>query len=268
VLICSSTNTHADYVQRAAKANKHVFCEKPVDFDLTKIRKTLEMVDRSGVKFQIGFNRRFDHNFARIRQMVVEGRIGVPQILKITSRDPAPPSMEYVRVSGGIFLDQMIHDFDMARFLLGSEAVSVHACGAVLISEEIGKEGDVDTALVSLQFENGAIGVIDNSRKAVYGYDQRAEVFGSKGCCRTENDVPTRVSVETENGVTTDKPHYFFLERYAEAFAEEMKAFVGAISEGKEIRCGANDALMPVLMGLAAKKSLMENRTVLVKEFA
>ena len=267
VLICSSTNTHSDYIQKAVKAEKHVFCEKPVDFDLAMIRKTLEIVEHSGVKFQIGFNRRFDHNFAKMQRMIADGQVGVPHILKISSRDPAPPPIEYVRVSGGIFLDQMIHDFDMARFLLGSEVVSVHAIGAVLISPEIGREGDVDTAIVSLVFENGALGVIDNSRRAVYGYDQRAEVFGSKGCCRTENDQPTRVSLETENGVMADKPLYFFLERYSDAYAEELKAFVGAITNDKETKCGANDAIMPVVIGLAAKKSLKESRTVLLREF-
>ena len=266
VLICSSTDTHSDLIIRAAKAGKHIFCEKPVDFDLERIKKTLDIVKKSGVKFQIGFNRRFDHNFSRIKEVIDAGTIGEPQLLKIASRDPAPPSLAYVKVSGGLFLDMMIHDFDMARFLMDSEAESVFASGAVLIDEEIGKAGDVDTAIVNIKFKNGALGVIDNSRKAVYGYDQRVEVFGSKGCSQTENDAPSRVYTSTIDGVVQDKPHYFFLERYFDAYAEEVTRFIKYLNEGGNSPCGYQDAIMPVVMGLAAKKSIEENRPVLISE--
>jgi myo-inositol 2-dehydrogenase/D-chiro-inositol 1-dehydrogenase len=267
VLICSSTDTHVDFINKAIAAQKHVFCEKPVDLDLERIRKTMSAVKEAGILFQIGFNRRFDHNFGRMKEKIVEGAIGVPQILKISSRDPAPPPPNYVKVSGGIFLDMMIHDFDMARFLMGSEVASVHATGAVLIDEAIGKAGDVDTAIVTLVFANGAVGVIDNSRKAVYGYDQRAEVFGSKGCCRAENDLPSRVVLETDQGVIMDKPYHFFLERYLDAYGAEIKSFVDALVGKGEIKCGINDAIMSVVVGLAAKRSLAEKRTVLISEF-
>ncbi len=266
VLICSSTDTHSDLIIRAANAGKHIFCEKPVDFDLERIKKTLDIVKKSGVKFQIGFNRRFDHNFSRIKDVIDAGTIGEPQLLKIASRDPAPPSLAYVKVSGGLFLDMMIHDFDMARFLMDSEAESIFASGAVLIDEEIGKAGDVDTAIVNIKFKNGALGVIDNSRKAVYGYDQRVEVFGSKGCSQTENDAPSRVYTSTIDGVVQDKPHYFFLERYFDAYAEEVTRFIKYLNEGGNSPCGYQDAIMPVVMGLAAKKSIEENRPVLISE--
>ncbi len=266
VLICSSTDTHSDLIIRAAKAGKHIFCEKPVDHDLERIKATLDIVKGCGVKFQIGFNRRFDHNFSKIKETIDTGIIGEPQILKIASRDPAPPPMEYIKVSGGLFLDMMIHDFDMARFLIGCEAESVYATGAVLVDDQIGEAGDVDTAIVTLVFENGAIGVIDNSRKAVYGYDQRAEVFGSKGCCSTENDAPSRVCTITVDGVIQDKPHYFFLERYFDAYAEEVRQFVNYLENDSESPCGFKDALMPVVMGLAAKKSLEEGRAVKISE--
>ncbi len=266
VLICSSTDTHSDLIVRAAKAGKNIFCEKPVDFDLNRIHETLNIVKENGVKFQIGFNRRFDHNFSKIRETIEAGIIGEPHILKIASRDPAPPPMEYVKVSGGLFMDMMIHDFDMARFLMGCEAESVFAVGAVLVDERIGKVGDVDTAIVTINFKNGAVGVIDNSRQAVYGYDQRAEVFGSKGCCQTGNDAPTMVYTSTVDGVTGDKPHYFFLERYFEAYAEEVNRFVKYLKEGGESPCGFQDALMPVVMGLAAKKSLAVGRPVKLSE--
>ena len=266
VLICSSTDTHADLVVAAAKAGKHIFCEKPVDLTVAKVRAALDAVRKAGVKLQVGFNRRFDHNFRRVRELVESGAVGEPQIIKITSRDPAPPPATYVAVSGGIFLDMMIHDFDMARFQMGSDIVEVYASGAVLVDEAIGKAGDVDTALVSLRFANGALGVIDNSRKAVYGYDQRVEVFGSRGSASAENDAPSTVRLSNETGVTGDKPLYFFLERYKEAFISEMRAFLGAVAEGKPCPVTGEDGLQDLLVGLAAKKSLAEKRPVKLSE--
>ncbi len=186
VLVCSSTDTHAEISMAALKAGKHVFCEKPIDYDLDRIRQVLEVAANANVKFQVGFNRRFDHNFARIRQTTLDGTIGDPHIIKITSRDPEPPPVEYVKVSGGIFLDMAIHDFDMARFQAGSEVTEVYAVGNCLVDPAIGEAGDVDTAITTLKFENGVMAVIDNSRQAVYGYDQRVEVFGSKGPLKRE----------------------------------------------------------------------------------
>ena len=201
VIVCSSTDTHADMVSAAAAKGKHIFCEKPVDLTVATVKKALADVKKAGVKIQVGFNRRFDHNFRRIRDLVQQGAIGDPHIVRITSRDPAPPPPEYVKVSGGIFLDMTIHDFDMARYLAGSDAVEVYAKGAVLVDPAIGKAGDVDTAVVTLTFANGCLGVIDNSRKATYGYDQRVEVFGSKGALACGNDTPSSVTLSNEAGV-------------------------------------------------------------------
>jgi len=266
VLICSSTDTHADYIIKAARAGKNIFCEKPVDLTVEKVKAALAEVKKAGVRLQIGFNRRFDHNFAHIRELAKAGSLGQVQLVKITSRDPAPPPLAYVKVSGGIFLDMTIHDFDMARFQAGSEAEEVFAAGAVLVDPEIGKAGDVDTAIITLKFANGALGVIDNSRKAVYGYDQRVEVFGSGGAAATENDSPSQVRLSDGSGVHADKPLYFFLERYKDAFVAEMKAFFQAIAAGTETPVTGNDGLMDLAIGLAAKKSLAEHRPVKVSE--
>jgi len=255
VLICSPTDTHAAISKEAALAGKHVFCEKPLDQNPDVIRETLDVVKKAGVVFQIGFNRRFDHNFRALRQAVVDGSVGDVHLLRITSRDPEPPPAEYVRVSGGLFLDMAIHDFDMARYLTGSEVVKVHAAGAVLVDPAIGREGDIDTAITTLWFENGALGVIDNSRKATYGYDQRAEVFGSRGCAESKNDAASTVAFSDADGVRSEKPLFFFLERYAESFAEELRDFVKAVNDGTEVP-GRKAALNSVLIAIAAKKSL------------
>jgi myo-inositol 2-dehydrogenase/D-chiro-inositol 1-dehydrogenase len=266
VLICSSTDTHAQLIIEAAKAGKHVFCEKPIDFNIEKIKQALNSVQDAGVKLQIGFNRRFDHNFKKVREFVESGKIGDVHIVKITSRDPAPPPLEYLKVSGGIFLDMTIHDFDMARYLSISEVEEVYTQGAVLIDPEIGNLGDVDTAITTLKFKNGAIGVIDNSRQAVYGYDQRVEVFGSKGYVEVENDFPNSAKLSTVEGVTRDKPQYFFLERYKMSYIEELKAFVDAVANDKEPPVTGNDGLQPVLIGAAALKSLRQRKPVKIKD--
>ena len=266
VLICSSTDTHADFVVKLANAGKHIFCEKPVDLTTAKVKAALEAVKKANVKLQVGFNRRFDHNFRRVRDLIEAGAVGTPQIIKITSRDPSPPPPAYVAVSGGIFLDMSIHDFDMARFQAGSEVVEVYAAGAVLIDEAIGKAGDVDTAIITLRFANGALAVIDNSRKAVYGYDQRVEAFGSKGSAAAENDCPSTVRLSDETGVVADKPQYFFLERYKEAFISEMRAFLDAVATGKACPVTGEDGLQDLLVALAAKKSLAEKRPVKLSE--
>jgi myo-inositol 2-dehydrogenase/D-chiro-inositol 1-dehydrogenase len=266
VLICSSTDTHAHMIIEAAKAGKHIFCEKPIDFNIKKIRQALNSVKEAGVKLQIGFNRRFDHNFKRVRELVESGKVGDVHIVKITSRDPAPPPLEYLKVSGGIFLDMTIHDFDMARYLSLSEVAEVYAQGAVLIDPAIGQVGDVDTAVITLKFENGAMGVIDNSRQAVYGYDQRVEVFGSKGYVEVKNDFPDSAKLSTAEGIVSAKPHYFFLERYKMSYVEELKAFVDAVASDREPPVTGNDGLQPVLIGVAALKSLKEKKPVKIVE--
>lgn len=268
VLVCSSTNTHAPISIEAAQAGKHVFCEKPVDADPAKIREVLSAVEKAGVKFQVGFNRRFDHNFKAIKDRVAAGDIGEPHVIRVTSRDPEAPPIEYVKVSGGMFFDMTIHDFDMIRYLSGSEVEEVFAVGTVLVNPEIGKAGDIDTAVITLKLKNGAIGVIDNSRKATYGYDQRAEVFGSKGAIHITNDTGSTAVFSGENGVVAEKPKYFFLERYMQSFADEISCFVDSVVNDKPTLVNGNDGLQPVLIALAAKKSLEENRPVKLSEIS
>jgi myo-inositol 2-dehydrogenase/D-chiro-inositol 1-dehydrogenase len=266
VAICSSTDTHAKIVVEAAEAGKHIFCEKPIDLSLDKIDAALNAVEKAGVKLQIGFNRRFDPNFRKVHTMVAEGKIGTPQILRITSRDPAPPPLSYVKVSGGIFLDMTIHDFDMARYLSGSEVEEVYTAAAVMVDPAIGEAGDVDTAVITLRFANGVIGTIDNSRKAVYGYDQRVEVFGSEGMIQAHNNTPDQDVYFNAEGVHSSKPLYFFLERYMESFVAEMKEFVQSIRENRVPPVTGIDGRIPVVIGMAAKKSYLEHRLVKLAE--
>lgn len=266
VLVCSSTDTHSKISIEALRAGKHVFCEKPIDLNIDKIKEVLEEVEKSKLKFQVGFNRRFDHNFKAIRDTVQSGKIGKPHIIKITSRDPGVPPIEYVKVSGGIFLDMTIHDFDMVRYLSGSEVEKVYAIGDALINPAIKEVEDIDTAIITLTLENGALAVIDNSREAVYGYDQRAEVFGSKGSISISNDSNSTAVMSTENGIVSEKPLYFFLERYMQSFSDEINEFVQAIEEDKEVSVNAVDGFNAVLIGVAAKKSLEEERPVKLSE--
>lgn len=255
VFICSSTDTHSPISIEAAQAGKHIFCEKPIDHDLDKIKKVLDEVKKAGVKYQVGFNRRFDRNFSHVHDVVKNGGIGDVQIVKVTSRDPEAPPLSYVKVSGGIFVDMTIHDFDMVRYLSGSEVTEVSAFGACLVNPEIAKAGDVDTCIITLRFANGALGVIDNSRQAVYGYDQRIEVFGSKGCITADNETPNNTTYYTADGVMKEKPLWFFLERYNDAFIAEENAFVEACLNNTDTAVGAFDGLQPVLIAIAAKES-------------
>jgi len=266
VLVCSPTPTHADISIAAMEAGKHVFCEKPVDLTIEKIKKTAEVAEKTGRKLQIGFNRRFDHNHGKVQQLAKDGVLGNVEIIKITSRDPEPPSPEYAASSGGLYIDMMIHDFDMAMFLAGCDVKEVYATGTSLVDPRIGEAGDVDTAIVTLTFENGALGVIDNSRRAAYGYDQRVEVFGSLGMAAGENDGDSTVKVSTANGVVADKPQYFFLERYMASFIEEMKQFIAAIVNDTQVPVGIHAGLMSVVLAKAAKKSLDEHRPVKIEE--
>ncbi len=266
VLICSSTDTHSELVIAAARAGKHIFCEKPVDQSLPKIDQALAEVERAGVKLQVGFNRRFDPNFARVRQAIANAEIGTPHLMHIISRDPAPPPISYIESSGGMFLDMTIHDFDMARFLIGAEVDEIYASAAVRVDPEIGKAGDVDTALIVLRFENGVIGTIDNSRKAVYGYDQRVEVLGSAGAISTGNCYPNEATISNATSVSRDLPLNFFMNRYTESFAVEIRAFVDAVIEDKPVPVTGVDGRIPVVMALAAMKSHKERRPVRLKE--
>jgi myo-inositol 2-dehydrogenase/D-chiro-inositol 1-dehydrogenase len=268
VLICSSTDTHASLIAEAARAGKHIFCEKPVDHSLIRIDQALDAVARAGVKLQIGFNRRFDPNFARIRAAVASGEIGAPHLLHIFSRDPGPPPLAYVKVSGGMFLDMTIHDFDMARFLMGDEVEEIYAAAAVLVDPAIGAAGDVDTAVLTLRFRNGAIGTIDNSRKAVYGYDQRAEVFGSAGAISTGNCYPNQAVVSTAEAVRRDLPLNFFMDRYTESYAAELRAFVRAVLDDAPTPVAGVDGRIPVVMAIAARRSMEERRPVRLDEVA
>jgi myo-inositol 2-dehydrogenase/D-chiro-inositol 1-dehydrogenase len=266
VAICSSTDTHAGLIVEAARAGKHIFCEKPIAYDLTKIDEALTAVEKAGVKLQIGFNRRFDPNFRKVRQMVREGKIGDVHILRITSRDPAPPPIEYVKVSGGIFFDMTIHDFDMARYLSGDEVEEVYVAGGVRVDPRIGEAGDIDTAVVTLIFKGGAIGTIDNSRKAVYGYDQRVEVFGSEGMVTAFNNTPDSHVYSNAEGVHSAKPLYFFLERYMDSFIAEMKAFVECVQKGSPPPVTGADGRIPVKIAMAATRSYREKRPVKLSE--
>ena len=258
VVICSSTDTHAQIISEAAQAGKHIFCEKPIALELDKIDQALAAVKKAGVKLQVGFNRRFDPSFKKAKELVTKGAIGIPHLVKITSRDPEPPPISYVKVSGGIFLDMTIHDFDMARYLLGQEVVELMAVGSCLVDPAIGNAGDIDTAIVMLKYEKGAWGTIDNSRKAVYGYDQRIEVFGSEGCITVGNPKQTEVVVSNAEDIKTDKPLFFFVERYREAYLAEMEEFIKCIQKDQEPPVGGWDGKIAVEMGYAAKESLIK----------
>ncbi|MGC9349080.1 MAG: inositol 2-dehydrogenase [Anaerolineae bacterium] len=268
VIICSSTDTHADLMMRSAAAGKHIFCEKPIDLDLARIDRALEAVEEAGVKLMVGFNRRFDHNFRRIHDLVQDGVVGTPHILHIISRDPAPPPPAYVKISGGIFLDMSIHDFDMARYLMSSEVKELYVTGGVMVDPAIGEAGDIDTALILLEFENGAVGTIDNSRQAVYGYDQRAEVFGSGGAVRTENDFANTATISDARSIRKDLPLNFFMERYTQSYVDELQAFIRCIAEGIDPPVGGEDGRMAIVMGYAAKRSYETHQPVKLSEIA
>jgi myo-inositol 2-dehydrogenase/D-chiro-inositol 1-dehydrogenase len=260
VAICTSTDTHADLIVAAAEAGKAIFCEKPVSLDLAEVDRALAAVDAAGVPFQIGFNRRFDPGHAA----VAAADVGEPHLVRISSRDPAPPPLAYVKVSGGIFLDMTIHDFDMARFVAGSEVVEVFARGSVRIDPGFAEAGDVDTAVIVLEHENGCLTTIDNSRQAVYGYDQRVEVFGSRGMAASENPLANAAIVRTAEGMRAATLPYFFLERYIPSYLGEWAAFVTAVAGGTEPVVGTLDARAPLVIGLAAWQSLREGTPIRV----
>lgn len=266
VLICSSTDTHSKISLEAISAGKHIFCEKPIDHDVNKIKEVMEALKNSNVKYQVGFNRRFDHNFMAAREAVKAGKIGDLNILKICSRDPGAPPVSYIKASGGIFLDMTIHDFDMVRFMSGDEVEEVYAIGGVLVDPAIGEAGDIDTAIITLKLKSGALAVIDNCRRATYGYDQRVEAFGSLGQVAIGNDTDSLAVISNADGVTAEKPKLFFLERYMGAYTAEVNSFIQAVQNDTPTEVNVIDGLKPVLIGLAAKLSLKENRPVKIKE--
>jgi len=262
VAICSSTDTHVPFMIASANAGKAIFCEKPISLDLAKVDDALAVIKSSGVPFQVGFNRRFDAAHASVRAAVVDGSVGDLHIVRITSRDPAPPPISYIEVSGGIFLDMMIHDFDMARFVTGSEVVEVYAQGAVRVDPAIGAAGDLDTAVVMLRHENQCITTIDNSRQAVYGYDQRVEAFGSGGMAASENPMTHTAIRRSAAGTIGSTIPYFFLDRYIPSYVEEWKSFVAYVANGGDSPVSADDGRAPLVIGLAAWKSIREGRPV------
>ena len=266
VVVCSPTDTHADYVEMAAKAGIHVFCEKPLDLSMQRVVEVLKVVKEANIKLMLGFNRRFDKEFRKVHDLVKQGAVGQPHLVKITSRDPGAPPVSYIKQSGGLFLDMTIHDFDMARFVVGKEIEEVYAKGAVLVDPAIGEAGDIDTAVVTLTYTDGTMAVIDNSREAAYGYDQRIEVFGSKGMAQADNNYEDSHRLYNNKGIHGSLPLHFFLERYAMAYKSEMASYVASLKNGDAMEVDGTDGLRSLQIGLAAIKSLKEKRPVKIAE--
>ncbi|MBV2143169.1 inositol 2-dehydrogenase [Falsochrobactrum sp. TDYN1] len=266
VLICTPTNTHADLIERFARAGKAVFCEKPIDLDIARVRVCLKVIEDTGASVMLGFNRRFDPHFAAVRKAIDDGRIGNVEMVTITSRDPGAPPADYIKVSGGIFRDMTIHDFDMARFLLGEEIESVSASASVLVDPKIGELGDFDSASVILTTPSGRQCVISNSRRASYGYDQRIEVHGSLGAVSAENQRPVSIEVASKDGYNRPPLHDFFMTRYTAAYAAEIGSFIDALDGGKAPSPSARDGLQALALAEAALRSVKEGRTVKVAE--
>jgi myo-inositol 2-dehydrogenase/D-chiro-inositol 1-dehydrogenase len=266
VAICTSTETHVELIEAAAAAGKAIFCEKPIAQEIEQVDRALAAVDRSGVLFMVGFNRRFDPAHRSVREAVASGAVGDVHVLRITSRDPEPPPAAYVRVSGGIFRDMTIHDFDMARYVTGSDVVEVTAHGAVRIDPMFAEAGDVDTAVVVMTHENGALSVIDNSRRAVYGFDQRVEAFGSAGVAASENEPAHTGIRRTAVGLGGPPLAYFFLERYLQSYVDEWTAFVAAVRDAGASPVPGADGRAALVAALAADRSLHERRAVTVAE--
>ena len=262
VLIATSTDTHSDLIEAATQAGKAVMCEKPVDLSLERARACLEVVSATGKPVMIGFNRRFDPSFAAIRDSLAAGQIGKAELLSVTSFDPAPPPVEYIKVSGGMFRDMMIHDFDMTNFIMGETPVSISASGACLVDPEIGRAGDIDTAVVTLSYADGKLAVIKNSRRAAYGYDQRLELLGADGLLQAQNMLENSVVKSTSQGVISAKPTYFFIERYMPAYKAEWAAFVAAVQEGDDMPVSLQDGVQALAMAEAAQRSFDSSKPV------
>lgn len=262
VVICTPTDTHADLIERFARAGKAIFCEKPIDLDIARVKACLAVVEAAGATFMVGFNRRFDPHFMAVRKAIDDGRIGTVEMVTITSRDPGLPPYDYIPRSGGIFRDMTIHDFDMARFLLGEEPVSVSAVGSVLVDPKVGELGDFDSVSVMLATASGRQCVISNSRRATYGYDQRIEVLGSTGMVAAENQRPVSIEIANADGFTRPPLHDFFMTRYTEAYGNEIAAFVAALANGGTPGPGGHDGLAALALAEAALKSVAEKRSV------
>jgi len=266
VLICTPTSSHAPMIELALKSGKHIFCEKPVDLSLERTKALVDMANQSSVKLMLGFNRRFDPDFLQARRSIQAGRVGDIQIIKITSRDPGLPPLDYIKNSGGLFMDMAIHDFDMARYMMGKEVKEVYSRGLVLVDKQVGEVGDVDTALTTLIFEDDTYAVIDNSRKAIYGYDQRLEVFGNKGMIQVDNNQHNRNVISDADGIHHSLPLDFFMDRYAASYLNEIQFFIDALSKNEPIPVGGNDGLKATIIAVAAKKSVLEGRPVAISE--
>ncbi|AOV96885.1 inositol 2-dehydrogenase [Edwardsiella hoshinae] len=264
VLIASATDTHADLIEQAARHGKAIFCEKPIHLDLARVRDCLRVVTQYDVPLFIGFNRRFDPQFRQVKHALLAGRVGTPESLMIISRDPAPPSLEYVRVSGGLFRDMTIHDFDMARFIMGEEPVSLYAQGSNLIDPAIGEAGDIDTAFIVLKYASGALATIVNSRRSAYGYDQRLELHGSEGLLCVGNILENQVQHYGPNGATHALPEHFFLQRYGLAYAAEWAHFVAVLRGEVAPECSGDDGERALYLADKALESLLSQRTVLL----
>ena len=266
VLICSATDTHADLIEQAVAAGKHVFCEKPIDLSLERVQQCAQIVEQSDCKALVAFNRRFDPNFQLLQQQIAAGQIGTVELVSIISKDPSPPPLEYISSSGGLFRDMTIHDFDMARFLLGEEIDAVSAHGSCLVDPAIGEAGDIDTAVINLTTDSGKLAQISNSRRASFGYDQRIEVHGSKGMLVAQNVNEHTVTAYGESGVSSAKPLYFFLERYEAAYHAELDSFIRAL-RGETVNFPSmNDGLQALVLAEAAILSCQSGRTVKLSE--
>lgn len=264
VIICTPTDTHADLIERFARAGKAIFCEKPIDLDVDRVKACMKVVEETGAKLMVGFNRRFDPHFMAVHKAIADGRIGDVEMVTITSRDPGAPPVDYIKRSGGIFRDMTIHDFDMARFLLGEEPVSVSAHAAVLVDPEIGKAGDYDSVSVILETASGKQAVISNSRRATYGYDQRIEVHGSKGVVSAENQRPVSIEIANGDGYTRPPLHDFFMTRYTEAYANEIASFIATIEKGAAVTPSGADGLAALALADAAVQSVAEKKQIKV----
>ncbi len=266
VLVCSPSDTHAEYIIRGAQAGKAIFCEKPLDLSIEKIKEILNMVESYDVPLMVAFNQRFDPDFYRVKTLIDNGELGDLRTIKITSRDPAPPPIDYIKKSGGMFLDMTIHDFDMARFIAQSEVREVFAQGRNLLGDDIKDAGDIDSGIVILNFENDVTAIIENSREAVYGYDQRLEVFGDKGMTIADNNLKDTHILLNKSGIHQSRPLDFFMDRYMSSYQFEIEVFIKSIEEGKTPPVTGEDGLKATIIALAANKSMRENRPVQISE--
>jgi len=262
VVITTPSDTHVQMITTMAEAGKQIFCEKPIAFDPDSIQKAIDAVEKAGVILQVGFNRRFDPDFLKVRQAVESGLVGDPNIINMTNRDPKRPDLEFIPGSGGLFMDFCVHDFDMVRYLTGSNVDEIYACGANLVDPKIGELGDIDTALLTLKLSNGTIAIIEVCRETNYGYDQQVEVLGSKGSIRAQNRRPTAVVLSNKDGVFKDQPFYSFVERYKEAYIAELSGFINCLETGEKPVVDGHDALKAVQVAVAAQQSLKLNKPV------